>query len=226
MANGQPAMSGRTTYDEHDRPIEDTYFDRTGHPAVGPLGGFRMTLTHDAEGNVTEMAWFDENGKAMSGNQGFHRAIHKFESGREVHREYRDGDGKLVTIDGGYAAIERTFDAQGNEVRTAYLGLDDRPVPNRNEGFAIKGTMFDACARETEKRFLDENEDPVRSKKGYAHIRQAYDESNNVKEETYLDEKEQPIRSVDGYARVIREFDHNRNIIDERYFDEQDKPCY
>ncbi|MDQ3584096.1 MAG: hypothetical protein M3495_21990 [Pseudomonadota bacterium] len=222
-ANGQPAMSGRTKYDEHDRPIEDTYFGRTGHPAVGPFGGFRMTLTHDAGGNVTEMAFFDENGKAMSGNQGFHRALHKFESGREVRVEYRDGDGKLVAIDGGYAAIERTFDAQGNEVRTAYFGLDDRPAPNRNEGFAVKRTVFDACRRETEKRFLDENEHPVRGKNGYAQIRQAYDESNNVKEETYLDENGQPIRSVDGYAHITREFDHNRNIIDERHLDEQDK---
>jgi hypothetical protein len=223
MANGQPVISGRTKYDEDDRPIEETYFDRTGHPAVGPFGCFRMTLTYDAEGNITDVALFDENGKAASSNGGYHRKISKFESGHEVRTEYRDGDGKLVAIAGGYAAIERTFDAQGNEVRTAYLGLDDRPAPNRSEGFAIKRTMFDACGRETEKRFLDENGYPVRSKKGYAHIRQAYDESNNVKEETYLDEKEQPIRSADGYARVIRKFDRNRNIIDERYFDEQGK---
>ena len=223
MANGQPVLSGRTKYDADDRPIEDTYFDRTGHPAVGPLGGFRMTLAHDAEGNITDMAFFDENGKAMSGNEGYHRRISKFESGREVRTEYQDGDGKLVAIKGGYAAIDRTFDAQGNEVRTAYFGLDNRPVPNRNEGFAIKRTSFDACGRETEKRFLDEHEHPVRSKKGYAHMRQAYDESNNVNEETYLDESGQPIRSVDGYARVTREFDRHRNIIDERYFDEQGK---
>ena len=148
-------------------PIEDMYFDRTGHPAtVGPFGGFRMTLAYDAEGNITEIAFFDEHGKAMPGNEGYHRRIRKFENGREVHTKYSDGDGKLVAIKGGYAAIDRTFDTQGNEVRTAYFGLDNRPVPNRNEGFAIKRTSFDACGRETEKRFLDEHEHPVRRGKG------------------------------------------------------------
>jgi YD repeat-containing protein len=223
MANGQPVISMRVKYDADDRPIEDTYFDRTGHPAVGPLGGFRTTLTHDAEGNGTDLAFFDESGKATSSNEGYHRKISKFERGREVRTEYQDGDGKLVAIKGGYAAIDRTFDAQGNEVRTAYFGLDNRPVANRNEGFAIVLTTFDACGRATEKRFLDEDERPVRSKKGYAHLRQAYDESNNVNEETYLDESGQPIRSVDGYARVTRKFDRHRNVIDERYFDEQGK---
>jgi hypothetical protein len=223
MANGQPVFSGRTKYDADDRPIEDTYFDRDGHPTIGPIGGFHMTLAFDVEGNFTEMAFFDEHGKATPGNEGFHRRISKFESGREVRTEYQDGDGKLVTIDGGYAAIDRTFDVQGNEVRTTYFGIDNQPVPNRNEGFAILLTTLDACGRETEKRFLDEHERPVRSKKGYAHLRQSYDESNNVNEETYLDESGQPVRSVDGYARVTREFDHNRNIIGERYFDEQGK---
>jgi hypothetical protein len=223
MANGQPVFSGRSKYNADDQPIEDTYFDRDGHPTIGPLGGFRLTLTYDTEGNAAEVAFFDEHGKAMPGNEGYHRKISKFANGREVRTEYQDGDGKLVALKGGYAAIERTFDGQGNEVRTAYLGLDNRPVPNRNEGFAIKRTSFDACGRETETRFLDEHERPVRSKKGYAHLRQAYDESNNVNEETYLDESGQPIRSVDGYTRVTREFDYNRNVIDERYFDEQGK---
>src|SRR5262249_44852217 len=153
------------------------------HPVIGPFGGFRVTLAHDAEGNATELAFFDENGQATFGKEGYHRRISKFERGSEIRTEYQDGDGKLVAIEGGYAAIERTFDAQGNEVRTAYLGMDNQPIPNRNEGFAIKQTTFDACGRETEQRFLDEHERPVRSKKGYAHLRQAYDESNNVNEE-------------------------------------------
>lgn len=223
-SDGQPVQSAEQKYNQHDWIIEETNFDRVGRPFPGlDYGAFRLALTYDAEGNVTEMAAFDENGKPMSGNQGFHRAIHKFEKGREVRTEYRGGNGKFVAIDGGYAAIERQFDAQGDEIRTAYLGLDGRPVPNRNEGFSIKKTMFDVCGRETESQFLDENERPVRAKKGYAQIRQLYDESNNVKQETYLDEIGQPVRSVDGYARVTRQFDRNRNLIEEHYFDEHGK---
>ena len=225
--DGQPAKSGGTAgeikYDEYDRMIEEKYFDRDGHPALEPeYGAFRITLTHDKDGNVTETAFFDENGKPTHAFGGFHRSISKFENGQEIRTDFHDTDGKLVAVDGGYAAVERKYDDRGNEVKTSYLGIDNGPVANRHEGFAMKETVYDACGRETESDFFDKNEHPVRSNKGYSHIKRYYEGSNNlVKEETYLDEKGHPIRSVDGYAHVTREFDGNRNIIDERYFDEQ-----
>ncbi|MGH8549847.1 MAG: hypothetical protein ACRERU_14830 [Methylococcales bacterium] len=223
IADGQVVLSGQTKYDEHDRPIEDRYFDRNGQPHLGPIGEFRVTLRFNAEGNPTEMAFFDADENPAFCIEGFHKKSSRFEQGREARTEYRDGTGEFVAIDGGYAANKRTFDAQANEVRTAYLGLDGRPVPNRNEGFSIKTNGFDGCGREIESRFLDENERPVRAKKGYSRIRKLYDESNQVKQESYFDGNDQPIRSVDGYARVSRQFDRNRNLIDERYFDEQGK---
>jgi hypothetical protein len=225
--DGQPAKSGGTAgeikYDEYDRITEEKYFDRDGHPALEPeYGAFRLTLTHDKDGNVTETAFFDENGKPTHAFGGFHRSISKFESGQEIRADFHDTDGKLVAIDGGYAAVEKKYDGRGNEVRTSYLGIDNGPVANRHEGFAIKETVYDACGRETESNFFDKDGRPVRSNKGYSHIQRSYEGSNNVvKEETYLDEKGHPIRSVDGYAHVTREFDRHRNIVDERYFDEQ-----
>jgi hypothetical protein len=157
MPDGLPAGSGwafdHIKYDEADRPIEDMYFDHDEHPAPGPVGFFRDEMTHDADGNITEFAMFGEGGKPfvilgeaakLFGIEGFHSIISKFENGHEVRTEYRDGDGKLVAINAGYAAIERKFDAHGNEIRTAYLGLDGHPVLNRKEDFAIKNTSFDA----------------------------------------------------------------------------------
>jgi hypothetical protein len=212
-------------YDENDRPIEGTYFDRAGRPAPEPeYGAFRLTLTPDAEGNITERAFFDENRKPTLSSGGFHRQISKFDDGgHEIRTEFRGTDDKLVGMNAGYAAIEWKYD-RGNEVQTAYLGIDNRPIANRNEGFAIKQTSFDACGREIETSFLDKKAQPARSNRGYSHIKKTYDSYNNVAEEAYLDEREQPIRSVDGYARVTRKFDPHRNIIDEEYFDEQDNP--
>ena len=75
------------------------------------------------------------------------------------------------------------YDALGNETGRIYMGVDDHPVPNRTEGYAIKTVAFDACSREIESKFFDAYKHPVRSKKGYAVIRKTYDENNNVKEE-------------------------------------------
>ena len=178
----------------------------------------RLTTLTETSLNWRTSIWTE----TRSGIEGYHKKISRFDKGHEVRTEYRDEGGRLtVGPDGGYAAVERTFDAHGNELRTTYIGIDDHPVFDRSKGYAIKTTAFDACGRETKSAFFDENERPVRSKEGYVHIRKTYDEANNVVEEAYLDERLQPIRLVAGYASVTREFDRNRNLVDERYFDEQ-----
>ena len=199
------------------RLTESTYFDRDGHPVLGPDGAFRDKLSYDIGWKSSRsLPSYGTDGRPIVNGMGFHKKISEFKSGHEIRTEYRDVDGRLMALDEGFAAVSREYDAQGNETVTTYLGVDDRPVINRTEGYAIKTVSYDACGRATESKFFDADNHPVRSKKGYADIRQSYDENNNVKEEAYFDEKNQPSRSVDGYARVIREFDRNRNIIDEQ----------
>jgi hypothetical protein len=214
----------KNKFDDDGQMVESAYFDGDGHPVPGPLGAFQEKITYDLDENITEYAAYGTNGRPIVNSNGFHKRVREFKSGHEIRIEYRDADGRLVALDEGFAAVSKEYDAQGNEIGATYLGVDDRPVPNRTEGYATKTVSYDACGRATESRFFDADNHPVRSKKGYADIRQTYDENNNVKEETYFDEKNQPGRSVDGYARVTREFDRNRNVIDERYFDGQGKP--
>jgi hypothetical protein len=226
--DGQLSKSGfavsKNKFDDDDQMVESTYFDGNGHPVLGPDGAFQSKVTYDLDGNVTEYAAYREDGRPMVNSGGFHKKVSEFKNGHEIRTEYRGTDDRLMALGEGFAAVNKQYDAQGNETERTYLGVDDRPVPNRTEGYAIRAVSFDVCGRETESKFFDADKHPVHSKKRYADIRQAYDESNNVEEEAYFDEKNQPGRSVDGYARVTREFDRNRNIIDERYFDGQGKP--
>ncbi len=228
MPDGQLARSGyafsRQSHDEHGWPIREDYLDRLGHPTQGPLGGVRTTFTHDTDGNVTEMASFDDGGKPAINFWRWHKKVSTFENGNEIRTEWRDADDKPTAIEGGFAVIEKNFDAHGNEIRTAYLGVDGAPVLHRDEGFAIKNTSRDACGREIESHFLDEKGNAVRSNDGYAHIRKVYNEDNKVAEEDYLDERGRPTRSASGYAQIARRFDRNGNVTDERYLDEQGKP--
>jgi hypothetical protein len=214
----------KNKFDDDDQMVESTYFDGDGHPILGPGGTFQDKLKYDLDGNITEVATYGTDGRPIINNAGFHKKISEFKNGHEIRTEYRGTDDRLVALAEGFAAINKEYDAQGNEIKTTYLGVDGRPVSNRTEGYAIRTVSFDACGRATESRYFDADNHPLRSKKGYADIRQTYDDNNNVKEETYFDEKNQPGRSVDGYARVTREFDRNRNIIDERYFDGEGKP--
>jgi hypothetical protein len=226
--DGQLSKTGwgitRNKFDDDDQMVESDYFDGEAHPVLGPTGASREKLSYDRDGNVTEFADYGTNGRPILNNMGFHKRINEFKNGHEIRREYRGTDGGLIALGRGYAAVTEEYDAQGNETVETYLGVDDRPVSNRTEGYAIKTVSYDACGRATETKFFDADKHLVRSKKGYAGIRQTYDENNNVKEEAYFDDKNRPARSIDGYARVVREFDRNRNVIDERYFDAEGQP--
>jgi len=226
--DGQLSKTGfavsKNKFDNDDQMVEATYFDGDGHSVLGPGGAFQDKVKYDLDGDVTEVASYGTDGRPIINSNGFHKKIREFKSGHEIRTEFRDAEGRLVALDEGFAAVDREYDAQGNETGTTYLGVDDRPIRNRTEGYAIRTVSFDACQRATESKFFDADRHPLRSKKEYAEIRQAYDENNNVKEEAYFDENNHPGRSADGYSRVIREFDRNRNIIDERYFDGEGKP--
>jgi hypothetical protein len=226
--DGQLSKSGfaifKNSFDENDQLIEHGNFDRDGHPVLGPEGAFQEKDTYDLAGNITEYALYGEDGRPTVNSKGFHKGIRTLKSGHEIRTENRDAEGRLVALDEGFAAVEKEYDAQGNETGKTYLGVDDHPIRNRTEGYALRTVSFDACGREIENKFFDADKHLVRSKKGYADIRKTYDENNNVKEEAYFDENGHFGRSVDGYARVTREFDRNRNIIDERYLDGQGKP--
>jgi CTP:molybdopterin cytidylyltransferase MocA len=226
--DGQMSKTGwaitRNKFDDDDRIVEQVYFDRDGNPVLGPSGTFHDDYKYDPDGNVTELATYGTDDRPVINNKGFHKKISEFKNGHEIRTEYRNVDGRLMALGDGFAAVSREYDTQGNETVITYLGVDDRPAPNRTEGYAIKTVSYDACGRATETKFFDADNHPVRSKKGYANLRQAYDENNNVNEEAYFDDKNQPARSADGYTRVLREFDRNLNVIDEHYLDAQGKP--
>lgn len=82
----------------------------------------------------------------------FARQLNPNQDKSEVRTEFRGADGKLIGMNAGFAAIERKYD-RGNEVETSYLGVNNHHTANRNEGFATKRSLFDACGRETESRF-------------------------------------------------------------------------
>jgi YD repeat-containing protein len=158
-------------YDDKGRVAEYTYYDKDRQPATGPEGAFRVAYGYDTDDNMTSIAYFSAKGQQTVGGSGYHKQISTFKDGREVRTEYVGVDSKPVVLGGGYATIERKFDARGNEEQTAYLDAKKHSVRNQYEGYAVKRASFDACGRETESRYLDEHEKPIRLDMGYPSSR-------------------------------------------------------
>jgi len=78
----------RNKFDDDDQVIENTYFDRNGHPVLGPDGEFRDKLKYDPDGDITEYSSYGTDGKPIINSEGFHKKISEFKSGHEVRREY------------------------------------------------------------------------------------------------------------------------------------------
>ena len=55
---------------------------------------------------------------------------------------------------GGFASIARQFDRRGNEIETAFFGLDGKPV-QAGTGYAKVLYSYDTVGRETDARYFD-----------------------------------------------------------------------
>ena len=122
----------KNKFDDDDQMVESAYFDRDGNPVPGPDGAFQSKLVYDLDGNVTEYAAYGTDARPIVNSEGFHKRISELKSGHEIRREFRDADGRLVAVDEGFAAVQKEYDAQGNEIGRTYLGVDERPI--RSDG--------------------------------------------------------------------------------------------
>ena len=74
-------------------------------------------------------------------------------AGKSDARFYDAHDQPTLGING-YASFARQFDARGNEIETAFFGLDGKPV-QAGAGYAKVLYSYDTVGRETDARYFD-----------------------------------------------------------------------
>jgi YD repeat-containing protein len=114
-------------YDARDDVIALTYFDEQGHPIRHQGGNGNWTAQYDAEGNRTELTFFEPFGEVDK--NGVARLRMKYdERGNATEKAFFGVDGALITTILGYATATTTYDEQGTVQSCSYADAKGQPV--------------------------------------------------------------------------------------------------
>ena len=130
------------------------------------------------------------------------------ERGLCTEYEELDLDGKLFA-NAVHAETKTRFqhDERGHETIRRFVDAAGKLRANP-QGFAARAVVCDFAGRETEVRYLDAEEKPVRSREnGVAVERREWDGRGNLIAVRYFDETDAPCVCSNGYASVETSFD-------------------
>jgi hypothetical protein len=205
-------------FDSNGNKTKETYFGKEGERRDEKASGCAEIIwKYDDNGNNLEVAFFDSDGKpAVANGEVFSRKLTTYDADNNRHKEtiYPSKDARA-----NYTSV---FDARGNLIEWASLGVDGKPLPDQNGN--VRYTMeynadgkrivssghrlskdgktiyldatvkFNAQGQPTERSFFDETGNLRLGKDGYAKIAWLYDTDGKVQKTILYDTKGQEIK--------------------------------
>jgi len=158
----------------------------------------------------------------------YHTLINQYDDqDNNVSQSYFGIHDEPVTIrKSGVSGMRYFYDADNNQVRIEYHGLDGKMTPNINgiaaagleyaEGYQMKLTRYDSLGHTTR---------ALASGDGVSFIKYEYDPSGNRIREAYFDESGKPMNNQLGIQEIVNSFSFGNMLTQVSYFDEFGKPC-
>jgi Protein kinase domain len=169
-------------YDDRGNQTEIAYFGASGRLAPTPQrnrqdesgsldlsanffwGTFsRLKRSFDEQGNLTEIAYFDENDQPMSVSGEARSTARYDEDGHRLESTSFDQAGKSKVDPFGVAKYKHTYDDFGDRTSIECFGPDDRPCMNRF-GYSRAEFTFDSAGAMTGSRYLDTEGRPLKTR--------------------------------------------------------------
>lgn len=211
------------TLDERGNVLVETTVGADGKLAKGKL---IAKYKYDKFDNEIEFSVYDRDGKPANNSLGYHKRTYVYDERNQIiERRYYGKDNKLTTYDDDDYAIKKDeYDNKGNNVKTSYFNVKEKPVCC-SEGWASSIREYDNYGNVIRQRFFGVDGKPTDPKVMMPEGIARYDKWNNM---IYL-------ASGDGNGNIIMnnkrgcaitkyEFDKKGNKLSESYFDQYDKP--
>ncbi|MBC7820784.1 MAG: serine/threonine protein kinase, partial [Planctomycetaceae bacterium] len=193
------------------------YFDANGLPTLNAQGaaGFDDEIRH---GFVTRREFVGTNGKVCNNKDGFAGIIFRHENGDEIERTYVDASGQPVLTNEKFAGWRSEFDADGNEKRREFFGIDGKPT--RDPNGCMGWTEMHQAGHLKERTFFGYDD----SADGIAAMRNCFDPEGNVVEAWYLDPQEHKVaHRLEGQAGWKSRFEKGHEV-ERTYVDRDGQP--
>ena len=178
----------------------------------------RISDILDAERNIIEERYLDEEGNPVMGEEGYASFKKEYdEAGRETKISYYDIEGKPAAPRKlGYAIVTKHYDEEGRLISEFYFGEDTMPLAD--QGHPSREWIYDGKGRVIREFYRNGAGEPcMNPEKGYAALDRTYDERGFETDIRYYDEYLAPV-SVNGAGHISREYDESGKIISERMY--------
>ena len=157
----------------------------------------------------------------MASNLGYAHVARRYENKLLTSEAYCDIDDRPVATAKGYAALSRTYDAEGRMLTETYFGTDGKAL-NCVSRYANVTYEYDSESNVIRQSFDDETGSPVVAAVGYAEVRREYSNKKLVREE-YYGADGNPLIQPAGHAAITQEWDGDV-LVSRSYLDADGHP--
>jgi hypothetical protein len=197
--------------------------DENGELVENDSGAAQDKIEYDDRGNVLAWNVLDKNDQLTRGNSpDVARGVMTYDKyGYEVGIRHEDEKGNLIVNAYGFCMSETEFDRFGNMQARTFLGTDQKAAPHQLAGYTHLRMEWSRDGLDRLRlTYFDENKKTIKhQQRGYAQVRQTYDEQHNMISLTYLDENAKPVsRSDNGISSIEFLYDEQGKLLSRKVF--------
>lgn len=169
------------TFDAGGNLTTVAYFGVDDKPVL-VRGYHSYHITANQDRTQVDVAFYDMDGKATLGVEGFHKRTGLLDAGgNDVADQLFGLDGEPVLHRDGFHKIEYLLDPLGNRIEVSFFDIQGEPVTTHN-GFHRVKSRFDARGNEIEESFFGIGGKPAGNLDGVHRIVRRYDSQRNLTE--------------------------------------------
>lgn len=192
------------SFDDRGNELETTYLGLDGQPTFHREGYAIVRRAFNDRGTAVQESYFDPAGKPAWSIEGMGmKRVKVDDHGRVIEESYHDPEGRLIPNENGVAVERKQYDAAGRVVMLSKLDAFNRPVRDKESGYAARMSAYDQRGNALQHTYLDEKAKPITGKDKVAIVRYEYDERGELTAESYFDAAANPIAGPSG-AHVER----------------------
>jgi hypothetical protein len=211
-------------YDKDGWEDRVTYRDGKNLPAAGPDGAFGQSLSHNSQGEVTQLLSLDADSKNMidsAGNCGL--IISYNDKGWMTEVRSIGPDLKPMPVKDGWYSSRNEYDSMGRSTRTTYHGASGEPVLHK-DGYHGMEAEYDSAGNPIATIYVGLDGKPTRLGAGVAIYRSTYNAQGKVTRMSYHGINNEPVLHRDGNHAWTLQYDARGNSIATTYFGLDGKP--
>ena len=192
-----------------------------------PFPAHEQRQTFDEQNRAETTAYFDQDGKPLTGPEGWHA--------RGVEYDKRGFVSAIISLDGqnnpvnetstGAHRWERVNDAFGQPIEERFFDTERKAVAILDGGYHLRKNEYDKAGNLTVQTYFDAGNNPVADLTVSAHrVVKSFDRFRHPMRRQYFDEAGQPINNKQGFHLVESKYDDYGSELGRRWYDKDGHP--